>query len=172
MTRQYFWDDEWHDEGTGPLSDESESFALVASLWRDKPAPKWLAAVMPLDATDPDSLVGRMLGVGEVPPVLPEDGSSLPVLTEDVLNGEPLPLWRVMQEAYDTAPRVCMNQEGHCHAAEIEAVRDWLPTVPSREFLVSLGLADRQEPAQIARCTIEWLRGLLTQQARIARGEE
>jgi hypothetical protein len=34
------------------------------------------------------------------------------------------PLWRVMEAAWESAPEVPMNQEGHCHAAVIRAIAD------------------------------------------------
>jgi hypothetical protein len=130
---------------------------------------KWERDEMPLDATDPDSLVGRMLGVGEVPPVLPEDGSSLPVLTEGVLNGEPLPLWRAMERASISRPG--LNRNWLVRAAEIEAVRDFI--VPKEPEPSPVDPADGAPTAKWLRWhERQRLRDLLTQQARIARGEQ
>lgn len=34
------------------------------------------------------------------------------------------PLWQVMEAAWESAPEVPMNQEGHCYAAELRALAD------------------------------------------------
>jgi hypothetical protein len=55
------------------------------------PDPEWRAQILPNSELG-DCLVGQMLANDrDVPPVLPEDGSSLPVLSEDVLTGEAPP---------------------------------------------------------------------------------
>ena len=59
----------------------------------------WTADIMPDDALDPDSLVGRMLRCDDVPPVEQEitgdgSGASLPPFSNQPRVGEPLPLWQ------------------------------------------------------------------------------
>jgi hypothetical protein len=133
----------------------------------------WTAAVMSDDHLDPDSLVGRMLRCDDVPPVFPDDGSSLPVLAEDVLSAEPLPLWLVMARAEakerGSDAYLPLNFSSRCikaWAPVIEALADWL--LPDSDALAIDELAAAQ---QHLRHALEWQRARLTEQARIARGE-
>ena len=122
----------------------------------------WTAAIMDDDNLDPDSLVGRMLRCDDVPPVFPDDGSSLPVLAEDVLSAEPLPLWRVIDNA-ETLSWWNGGNQAQGTAASIEALRDWL--LPDSDALPIDELAAAQQQLRHA------LRARLTKQAEIARGE-
>lgn len=45
------------------------------------------------------------------------------------------PLWQVMEAAWEATPEVPINQEGHCFASMIRALRDWLvPEEPMGTF--------------------------------------
>ncbi len=106
------------------------------------------------DALPPDSLVGRLLN-----PLKDETGSGDVIF---VAEPEPLPLWRVMEEATGS----CLNWE-----PLIEALRDWqLPEEPVHPFdgrnASNDEWLDRGALRQRQR-----LRAQLTAQARIARGD-
>jgi hypothetical protein len=129
----------------------------------------WTAALLPDDALDPASLVGGMLNpepeCDDVPPVLPEYASSLPVLTEDVLSpatAEPMPLWRVMEHAGMHEPGTPRD----AIAAEIDALRDsMLPDEPEPHRAHGQPGSPNWERWDERR----ELRAWLTKQARIAR---
>ena len=121
----------------------------------------WTAAIMPDDALDPDSLVGRMLR-----PTVKES------LTVEKTVEKPLPLWQAMYRAYDDSypaeiGRSWEDTDGY--AAEIEALRDWLvpdepepPSSPHMGSWVNNALWRQRDH----------LRARLTEQARIARKGE
>jgi hypothetical protein len=119
----------------------------------------WTAALLPDDALEPDSLVGRML---DVKPTSNSDQirSSEPPPPATV---EPMPLWRVMAKSAPAGaifgtPGVVERRV----AAEIEALRDMM--LPE-EFI--------PRSAQGARVAVakerQRLRAWLTGQAHIAR---
>ena len=130
----------------------------------------WTAAVMPDDALDPDSLVGRMIHGWEPRPQSPEevaaglrqafrtcieDGvvSPLPVSEPPSATVEPLPLWRLIAVAGVSGP--CNQRD--IIAAEIEALRDYLfPSGPPMFGTETMG---------------GYIYNVLTEQAAIARGE-
>lgn len=137
------------------------------------PPMTWTAAVMPDDALDPESLVGRMLRCDDVPPVEQEitgdgSGASLPPFSNQPRVGDPLPLWRVMHDAYWTEAGVDTSRSfpppvPECIAAEIDALANYL--LPDSDALRINELAAAQQHLRRA------LRARLTEQARIARGE-
>ena len=121
----------------------------------------WTAAIMPDDALPPDSLVGRMLN-----PLTDETGSGDVILDA---QPEPLPLWRVMDRARFVAA-LEDDDDGSLCAAEIEALRDVMLPEEPEPYITAW-----PDPACFKRYS-GWeerqrLRALLTQQARIARGE-
>lgn len=130
----------------------------------------WTAGIMPDDALDPTSLVGRMLR-----PTTEESSAVEPVSNDQTgtLNSpagvkETRPLWRVMSRAYDesAAPRGVLWDDHHGYAAEIDAIVQWLPAMPPAEIW-----GNRQPDFFAAGLFMEWVRTLLTEQARIARGD-
>jgi hypothetical protein len=106
----------------------------------------WQSRIMPDDALS-NSLVGTMLQLGETGEITGDgSGEALPEI-----DG---PLWKVLSVAYDQSLPTnggWRDQDGY--AAEIEALRDWL-----------LPNAARWYPHRD-------LYAILTEQARIARGE-
>ena len=78
---------------------------------------------------------------------------------------EPLPLWRVMRQAN------CNFGTPVDLAAEIKALRDYLPMVPPEEFVEQWANEPSASMASMTARTMEWVCSLLTEQARIARGE-
>jgi hypothetical protein len=76
---------------------------------------------------------------------------------------EPLPLWRVIAVAGISGP--CNQRD--IIAAEIKALRDWL--LPSESAVISDSAPD--DPIWARFNERQRLRSLLTEQARIARGE-
>ena len=104
------------------------------------------STIMPDDAPElAGNLVGTMLPVGETGEITGDGtGEALPDMDR--------PLWKAMDSAYFVDFEI-----GHCgrlgYAAEIEALRDWI-------FLRTCHTAHALE-----------VRDLLTEQARIARGE-
>lgn len=199
MTRQYFTKSRackaasandpdcicWFDEGAGPFPEvrEADDCAYPRD-WRDKPAPPWTANIMPDDDLDPDSLVGRMIHGWEPRPQSPEevaaglrqafrkcieDGVVSPLLVSEPhpTTPEPLPLWRVMERAGMSEPGTPRD----AIAAEIDALRDYLPMVPPEEFVEQWANEPSASMASMTARTMEWVCALLTEQARIARGE-
>lgn len=154
----------------------------------------WHAAEMPDDALPPDSLVGRLLNpepeCDDVPPVFPEDGSTLPVLTEEVLAaseraGLPLCLWQILAPVLDDYICEALRASDDPDAVQepeypacrqevfdvIEAVRDYI--APESEPPSG---ADWPDAYYRMRCA-KWerdqeIRALLTEQARIAREQQ
>lgn len=150
----------------------------------------WTAAIMPDDALPRDCFVGRMLNpepeCDDVPPVFPEDGSSLPVLTEDVLAASEraeLPLWphdapalwEKMAMCWSAAPTGSLSRRDRdAIAAEIEALRDHMAREvdkPLRSTLISKGWVDDFNADTLVRLIQRHYSSYLTEQARIARGE-
>jgi hypothetical protein len=132
------------------------------------------------NALDPDSLVGRMIHGWEPRPQSPEEVaaglrqafrkcieksfvSPLPVSAPPPATVEPLPLWRLIAVARISGP--CNQRD--IIAAEIEALRDWL--LPSESAVISDSAPD--DPIWARFNERQRLRSLLTEQARIARGE-
>jgi len=120
----------------------------------------WTADIMPDDALPPDSLVWKTLNAK--PTSNPKQIRTL--------EPEPLPLWRVMHDAGDKhleLTPLTQHKDWHLHAAEIEALRDWLlpeeatPLAAVRSYLPR-PMIERMDERQR-------LRQLLTEQARIAR---
>ena len=119
----------------------------------------WTAALLPDDALDPTSLVGRMLR---------------PATEESSAAEKPLPLWQVMYRAYDESypaeiGRPWEDTDGY--AAEIEALRDYLPDMPPQELITQWEEEEGFTFSEVVRRAMDWVRALLTEQARIARGE-
>jgi hypothetical protein len=138
----------------------------------------WHAAEMPDDALDPTSLVGRMLNPEAVPPELVAEAEEfLEEYADDfkalaASERAELPLWRVMDNAFrddpgSDAPMHSIHREGY--AAEIEALRDWLPRRPPKEFYDQLCAELQIYDVTMVGRTMDWLHELLTEQARIAR---
>ena len=131
----------------------------------------WTADIMPDDALDPDSLVGRMLRCDDVPPVEQEitgdgSGASLPPFSNQPRVGEPLPLWQVTMAAG------CKPGGGFADdwpAAEIEALRDWLLPEEAEPRLVDPPESMNSLAITAMYSERQRLRALLTEQAQVAR---
>lgn len=80
---------------------------------------------------------------------------------------EPLPLWRLIAVARISGP--CNQRD--IIAAEIKALRDYLPMVPPEEFVEQWANEPSASMASMTARTMELVCSLLTEQARIARGE-
>ena len=78
-----------------------------------------------------------------------------------------LPLWMVMVAAFDDSDWT----DRHGTAAEIEALRGWLPDMPPQEFIEQWCDEAACYDLVMVRRTMDWVRALLTEQAGIARGE-
>lgn len=135
----------------------------------------WTASLLPDDALPPDSLVGSMLN----PEPLKEDGqvfNKADAIKEPPATVEAMPLWRACQDAYYSVtqhPDVLSEEcERLTIAAEIEALRDWLPDMPPQEFIDQWCREYGDMDYTKVRRTMDWLRALLTEQARIARGAD
>lgn len=118
---------------------------------------------MPNEALDPDCLVGRILA--------PQEIQSEPLAEAEI------PLWRVMHVSYWTEAGADVSDDfppavPDCYAAEIESLRDWLLPDEHEPPMVRCSDPTAEEllPRQLWR-ERERLRDLLTEQARIARGE-
>jgi hypothetical protein len=123
------------------------------------------AALLPDDALDLDSLVGRMLrqSESEYLPNTTETSEPQPVAGKSSAT-EPLPLWRVIQKANYEATQI--RDEPSC-PAEIEALRDWL--LPEEPEPSAYDGRPRYEQRHIIWTHNRKLRAALTEQARIAR---
>ena len=101
----------------------------------------------PSDDALTDCLVGEMLQVGQWGEITGDgSGEALPEMDE--------PLWRIMQLAYGEAIYPSGEAPQNGYAAEIEALRDWL-------FIRTCHTTHSLE-----------VRDLLTEQARLARGDQ
>lgn len=98
-------------------ADYEAQFGKVLRVYPVGDSPQWTADIMPLDATDPDSLVGQLLGVTVKPTSNPDQIRS---------SEEELPLWRVMDIARFREDLDDDSDDATICAAEIEAVRDWI----------------------------------------------
>lgn len=140
----------------------------------------WTADIMPDDALDPDSLVGRMLN-----PEPEFTAEELEMIAAPWSYLEPPPLWRAMRRAYDqsSVPTALADaahpETGNCltdrygYAAEIEALRDWLlPEEPEPEPTRTDRLFGPAREAYLRWHERQRLRQLLTEQARIAIGDQ
>jgi hypothetical protein len=127
----------------------------------------WTTALLPDDALDPDSLVGRLLN---------------PSTKEDLAKStEPLPLWRVMEQAHEQEVGTVFDHLGNTvlgepdrftRAAEIEALRDWLPDMPPQDLLqqwCDAAACYDLVVVVMVRATMKWVCAQLTEQARVAR---
>lgn len=112
----------------------------------------WHATEMPDDALDPSSYVGRMLNAD-------------PVRPEPVADAAELPLWMVMEQAD------CNFGDSTDIARQIEALRDWIPRRPPKAFYEEICRELGNYDVTMAGRTMDWVLDLLTDQARIARGE-
>ena len=144
----------------------------------------WTAAIMPDDALPPDCLVGRMLRPA-VDDVTWDSPKGVKMTGCRITNAEgepimeisfdseptPLPLWRVMQYAGEGAWLESSYQEGQAQAAQIEALRDWLPDMPPQQIIDQWCREYGDMDYTKVRRTMDCLRALLTEQARIARGD-
>ena len=83
------------------------------------------------------------------------------------ITPEPLPLWRALADAGTSGP--CNQRD--IIAAEIEALRDWLPAMPPPDLLQQWCDEAACYDLVMVRSTMEWVRDRLTEQARIARGQ-
>ena len=113
----------------------------------------WTAAIMPDDALDPDSLVGRMLR---------------PTIKESLTVEKPLPLWRRIAVAGISGP--CNQRD--IVAAEIEALRDWLLQGDGevlRNTLIEKGWVTNFNANTLVRLIRQHYAALFTEQASIAR---
>ncbi len=135
------------------------------------------ASLLPDDALPPDSLVRRIIDADNVQQdavaaameFMDEYADDFKALAAS--ERAELPLWRVMHAAYHEGMRAPGEHYGYGMAAEIEALRDWL--LPEEPEPVDL-IRDQSRTASTA--WQRWdermsLRALLTEQARIARGE-
>lgn len=136
----------------------------------------WHAAEMPDDALPPDSLVRRIIDSDKVRPELIADAMEFMDAYDSDLQAmadrerAELPLWRVIHAGYWTEAGVDVDDDfpppvPECYAAEIEALRDWL--LPEEPYCSDNDLMSHY----VARTERQRLRALLTDQARIARGD-
>lgn len=134
----------------------------------------WTASLLPDDALDPESLVGRMLN--PEPEFTAEEVEMHAAPWSYLEPPEPLPLWRVLEQAHKQEAGCVFDHLGntvlgepdrYTRAAEIEALRDWL--LPEEPAVISDSSPD--DPIWARVNERQHLRALLTEQARIARGE-
>lgn len=150
---------------------------------------KWEKAEMPDEALDPNSLVGRIRNTERINNATWDSPMSVEMIGGWITDnqGEPiaeisfggdqpqlLPLWMVMTVAsgqmLDSTFGDATSMQ--CWAAEIEALRDWLLPEEHEPPMVRCSdpTADELVPRELWRDR-QRLRALLTEQARIARGE-
>jgi hypothetical protein len=118
----------------------------------------WTAAIMADDRLDPDSLVGKILN-----PEPEFTDEEMEMIAAPWSYLQPLPLWDVMMFAGNNEPGTPRD----AIAAEIEALRDWL--LPEEPAVISDSSPD--DPIWARFNERQRLRQVLTEQARIARGE-
>ena len=135
----------------------------------------WTANIMPDDALDPESLVGRMLR--PEPEITAEEAEMIAApwsYLEPPATVEPMPpLLRAMTVASGQLLDATFGDATslQCWAAEIEALRDWLPDMPPPDLLQQWCDEAACYDLVMVRRTMDWVRALLTEQAGIARGE-